>query len=218
MEYAPPPANVPGLPERLVAPHAAHSTDDSSSATLPGQQQIAARLAAHAAAAPQLAQFLARFGTLLRPLDGSGPSKEVLATASDVAAGVLRAKAAAATAAAAAQAAESARESAERTREFAGLAQEHAETAARELLSIKRAELQAVALLSGPKNADPAAAEVVKAQAAAKCAEQLKVRGVLMSLRSTTQRCREVVFWGSKIMWCIGLNVFGTLAPHPFKC
>lgn len=51
----------------------------------------------------------------------------------------------------------------------------HAEAAARDLLAAKRAELQVLTLLNGGKNPDPAAAELVKAQAAVKCAEQLKV-------------------------------------------
>jgi hypothetical protein len=60
-------------------------------------------------------------------------------------------------------------------KDYARAAQGHAEGAARELLAAKRAELQAAALLNGGKNPDPASAEVLKAQAAAKCAEQLKV-------------------------------------------
>ena len=59
--------------------------------------------------------------------------------------------------------------------EYAQAAQGHAEAAARELLSAKRAEIQAAALLMGGKNPDPAANEILKAQAAAKCADQLKV-------------------------------------------
>lgn len=54
-------------------------------------------------------------------------------------------------------------------------AQRHAEAAARELLSAKKAEVAASALLAGGKNPDPAATEVLKAQAGAKCAEQLKI-------------------------------------------
>jgi hypothetical protein len=62
-------------------------------------------------------------------------------------------------------------------KDYARAAQGQAEGAARELLAAKRAELQAAALLNGGKNPDPASAEVLKAQAAAKCAEQLKVTG-----------------------------------------
>jgi hypothetical protein len=65
--------------------------------------------------------------------------------------------------------------SAWQAKDYARAAQGHAEGAARELLAAKRAELQAAALLNGGKNPDPASAEVLKAQAAAKCAEQLKV-------------------------------------------
>lgn len=53
--------------------------------------------------------------------------------------------------------------------------QQHAEAAARDLLAAKKAEMQVLPLLTGGKNPDPAAAELVKTQAAAKCAEQLKV-------------------------------------------
>jgi hypothetical protein len=70
--------------------------------------------------------------------------------------------------------------------DYARAAQGHAEGAARELLAAKRAELQAAALLNGGKNPDPASAEVLKAQAAAKCAEQLKV---------TRRRYPAVVGW-----------------------
>lgn len=61
-------------------------------------------------------------------------------------------------------------------RSHARAAQGHAEAAARELLAAKKAEIQAAALLNSGKNPDPASAEVLKVQAAAKCAEQLKVR------------------------------------------
>ena len=55
-------------------------------------------------------------------------------------------------------------QSAERAAEFAGVAQSHAEQAANKLLDAKRAELQAQALLTGGKNDDPAAVQVLKAQ------------------------------------------------------
>jgi hypothetical protein len=61
--------------------------------------------------------------------------------------------------------------------ELSAASQLHAEAAARDLLTAKKAEMQVLPLLTGSKNADPAAAELLKAQAAAKCAEQLKVRG-----------------------------------------
>jgi hypothetical protein len=59
--------------------------------------------------------------------------------------------------------------------ELSKASQLHAEAAARDLLAAKKAEMQVLPLLTGGKNPDPAAAELVKAQAAAKCAEQLKV-------------------------------------------
>ncbi|KAL6765964.1 protein associated with central pair microtubule complex [Haematococcus lacustris] len=117
----------------------------------------------------------------------------VLESAVGAAEGVLRAKAAVGSCRAAAEAAQKARAAAEKAQEFAELARGHAEGAARELLVAKKAEIQAQALLDGTdadvkgKAAttkkdkkgelppDPAAVEVLKAQAAAKCAEQLKV-------------------------------------------
>jgi len=59
--------------------------------------------------------------------------------------------------------------------ELSQASQLHAEAAARDLLAAKKAEMQVLPLLTGGKNPDPAAAELLKAQAAAKCAEQLKV-------------------------------------------
>jgi hypothetical protein len=59
--------------------------------------------------------------------------------------------------------------------ELSRSSQLHAEAAARDLLAAKKAEMQVLPLMTGGKNPDPAAAELLKAQAAAKCAEQLKV-------------------------------------------
>jgi len=174
MEYAPPPSNIPGLIERLIAPSAL-AADGLASAAADTPPQFGARQAAHAVEGPVLVTWLGRFGSLLRRLDGAAPLKEVISSACDAAAGVLRTKAAAAAAAASASAARAAQEAAERTRASACIAQEHAEAAARELMSVKWAEMQAVAMLTGAKVPDPAAAEVVKAQASVKCAEQLKV-------------------------------------------
>lgn len=169
VEHAPPPANAPGLIERLVA----HS--GAGGEAPPAGGSIVARLEAHASHAPALAAWLARFGTLARPLDGGRPPREVLAAAVGVAGGVLRSKAAAAAAASAADAAAAAREGAELTQSFAAAAAAAADAAARDLVGLKRAELAAAALLAGGgKNADPAAAEIVRAQASAQCAEQLK--------------------------------------------
>ncbi|KXZ56759.1 hypothetical protein GPECTOR_1g684 [Gonium pectorale] len=165
LEFDPPPANDPGLSARLK-----EVRDESNDA-----QQIQHRLAAQAELAGPLDDWLRRFSRLRRPVDGSAPLGEVLASANDVAEGLLRAKAAAASCRAAAEAAHKARASAEQAQEYAELAQGAAESAARELLTAKKAEIQAAALLAGGKNPDPAATEVLKAQAAAKCAEQLKV-------------------------------------------
>lgn len=86
-------------------------------------------------------------------------------------------------------------------KDHAQAAQGQAEAAARELLAAKRAEIQAAALLTSGKNPDPASAEVLKSQAAAKCADQLKVRRVQLSqlcmftdntvARSMEDRARE---------------------------
>jgi len=60
---------------------------------------------------------------------------------------VLRAKAAVASCRSAVEAAVKARAAAEKAQEFAELARAHAEGAARELLTAKKAEIQAAALL-----------------------------------------------------------------------
>ncbi|GIL73035.1 hypothetical protein Vretimale_4669 [Volvox reticuliferus] len=179
LEFDPPPANDPGLSARLK--EVADASNDA--------QQIQHRLASQSELAAELDDWLRRFSRLRRPVDGSGPLAEVLASASDVAEGLLRAKAAAASCRAAAEAAHKARASAEQAHEFAELAQGAAESAARELLTAKRAEIQATALLNSGKNPDPAATEVLKAQAAAKCAEQLKVaRGAVNDANSHAER------------------------------
>eukprot|EP00955_Chlamydomonas_euryale_P020921 221647-Chlamydomonas_euryale.AAC.1 len=167
LEFDPPPAGDPGLSARLVEP-----PDASNSAV-----QVQRRLAAYASQAAELDEWLKRFLKLRRPVDGFGPKGEVLASAGDVAEGLLRAKAAVASARGAAEAAQKARCSAEEAVEFASLAAGHAEAAARELLVAKKAELAAAALLTDPKSKvqDTAATEVLKAQSAAKCAESLRV-------------------------------------------
>lgn len=183
LEFDPPPSNDPGLASRLE-----EVADPSNDAA-----QVQHRLKAHHATAKLLDDWHRRFNRLRRPIDGSGPLAEVMTSAVDAANGVLRAKAAVASCKAAAESANKARTAAEKAHEFAELARSHAEGAARELLIAKKAEIQAQALLDGtadapavggkkdgklPKGAtppDPAAVEVLKAQAAAKCAEQLKV-------------------------------------------
>jgi hypothetical protein len=78
--------------------------------------QVPQRLASYAAAAGPLSDWLCRFSTLRRPLDGAAQLGEVLAGASDVAAGILLAKKAAQAGKAAAEAAHRAKESAEKVR------------------------------------------------------------------------------------------------------
>lgn len=63
-----------------------------------------------------LSDWLCRFSTLRRPLDGSADLAEVLAGASNIAAGMLVAKRAVHSAKGAAEAADRARESAEKVR------------------------------------------------------------------------------------------------------
>jgi hypothetical protein len=173
-EHAPPPSNVPGLTERLVAP-GAPANGSSADADAPGPRALVGpHLAAAAEEGPALAAWLRRFGTLLRPVDGGAAIPEAATAACGVAASVLRSKAAARAAAGAAELAAAAREGAEATQAWAAVAREHAEAAARELLAVKRAEASALALVTGAKAPDPAAAEVLKAQAAGKCAEQLR--------------------------------------------
>ncbi|KAG2442556.1 hypothetical protein HXX76_002642 [Chlamydomonas incerta] len=179
LEFDPPPSNDPGLSARLQ--EVADASNDA--------QQIQHRLMSQAELAGPLDDWLRRFSRLRRPVDGSGPLGEVLASAGDIAEGLLRAKAAAASCRSAAEAAHKARASAEQAHEFAELAQAAAESAARELLTAKKAEIQAAALLAGGKNPDPAATEVLKAQAAAKCAEQLKVaRGAVADANGHAER------------------------------
>ncbi|KAF5829801.1 hypothetical protein DUNSADRAFT_15464, partial [Dunaliella salina] len=207
LEFDPPPANDPGLVARLK------ELDDSSNDAVAVQQ----RLVAHAATARPMDEWHKRFSRLRRPVDGSGPVEEVLQVAADAAQGVLRAKAAVASCRAAVEAAVKARAAAEKAQDFAELARAHAEGAAQELLTAKKAEIQAAALLEGSpdvagltgtlstaeqrkkdkkdKNApppDPAAVEVLKAQAAAKCAEQFKVcRGAAGDAGSYAERAKE---------------------------
>ncbi len=66
----------------VAAPHCAHA--------LP--RQVQQRLMTHQAVGPPLTQWVTRFSRLRRPIDGSGSIKEVLAAATDSAAGVMRAK------------------------------------------------------------------------------------------------------------------------------
>ncbi|WIA32870.1 hypothetical protein OEZ86_006044 [Tetradesmus obliquus] len=120
LEFDPPPANTPGLSERLVM--VTGSDNDTA--------QVPQRLASYAAAAGPLSGWLGRFSTLRRPLDGGAELEEVLAGASDVAAGILLAKKDAQAAKAAAEAAHRAKESAEKVcRTAATDAAGHAERA-----------------------------------------------------------------------------------------
>lgn len=76
--------------------------------------------------------------------------------------------------------------------ELSKVSQLHAEAAARDLLAAKKAEMQVLPLLTGGKNPDPAAAELVKAQAAAKCAEQLKVSDAAVAVDDVCSTYRLV--------------------------
>lgn len=91
-------------------------------------------------------------------------------------------------------------------RDFARAAQGHAEGAARELLAAKKAEIQAAALLNGGKNPDPASTEVLKAQAAAKCADQLKVGFTCLLCPSTIRSVCSALIAGS-LCWMDNIQV-----------
>lgn len=91
--------------------------------------------------------------------------------------------------------------SAAQAQELSRASQLHAEAAARDLLAAKKAEMQVLPLITGGKNPDPAAAELLKAQAAAKCAEQLKVRTYRMRASIGPQTASETAF----VTCCVGL-------------
>ncbi|KAK9824418.1 hypothetical protein WJX72_010134 [[Myrmecia] bisecta] len=166
LDFDPPPANDPGLTERLKM-----ADEDALNAA-----QIQARLAAHAVEAAPLQAWLARFQSLCKPVSADGAIDEVAAQASAVAAAITQAKKAGAIQQATADAAQQAAAAAETARARAADARTAAETAAKELLAAKRAEIEAAALLNAnAKDADPAATEILKAAAAEKCAAQLKL-------------------------------------------
>mmetsp|Transcript_35241 Transcript_35241/g.78424 ORF Transcript_35241/g.78424 Transcript_35241/m.78424 type:complete len:1824 (+) Transcript_35241:146-5617(+) len=167
LEFDPPEPKDPGLAARLQM-----VKDPANDAV-----QVQRRLMAYQREAGSLDSWLKRFNKLRRPVEGFAPVKDVVTSVTDVATSILRAKQASTSAQASAEAAHRAKGAAEKAQEFAELARAHAEAAARELLAAKKAELAAQALLTDPKakNPDPGATEVLKAQSAAKCAEQLKV-------------------------------------------
>ncbi len=105
--------------------------------------QIQQRMLAYSGTAGPLDTWHKRFSRLRRPIDGAGTLADVTAAADDAAGGVLRAKAAVESCRGAADAAQKARVAAERAREYADLARGHAESAARDLLTAKKAEVQA---------------------------------------------------------------------------
>lgn len=166
LEFDAPPSNCPGLSERLQP-----MNSDNNDA-----EQLQQRLMQHSLQVGPLNAWLARFNKLRRPLESCVPLSELLEGASDVATGVVRAKAAAAACMAAATAAQQASEAAQIATQHACSARASAELAARELLTAKRAEIAAAALLSSnAKNQDPAATEVLRSQSAQHCAEQLRL-------------------------------------------
>ncbi|KAG1668074.1 hypothetical protein FOA52_010484 [Chlamydomonas sp. UWO 241] len=184
LEFSPPPVDDPGLVARLV-----EVADASNDAV-----QVQRRLAAYTSEAAPLDEWLKRFAKLRRPIDGFGPKPEVMASAADVAAGLLRAKDAVTSARASVEAATRAKEAAEEAQAFAEAARVAAEDAALELLTAKKAELAAAALLLDPKSKvqDAAATEVLKAQSAAKCAECLRVcKAAATESAEYAERARE---------------------------
>ncbi|MEW5317265.1 MAG: hypothetical protein WDW38_008576 [Sanguina aurantia] len=167
LEFDPPPSDDPGLSARLQG-----VTDGSNDGV-----QVQQRLSAYATTSTPLDDWVKKFKKLRRPIEGSSPLREVLASANDVVESLLSAHAAAAAVRGAADGAHKAKQSAELAQGFAEAAQTHAEAAARELLAAKKAEIQASALLVDPKskNPDQGATEVLKLASAARCAEHLKV-------------------------------------------
>eukprot|EP00878_Enallax_costatus_P017746 GHUV01018646.1.p1 GENE.GHUV01018646.1~~GHUV01018646.1.p1 ORF type:complete len:277 (+),score=106.96 GHUV01018646.1:524-1354(+) len=115
LDFDPPPSSTPGLSERLV--EVSGPENDTT--------QVPQRLASYAAAAGALSEWLSRFSTLQRPLDGSASVHEVLIGASDVVSGILVAKGAAHAAQTAAEAAQRARESAEKVNHVLLIAAQH---------------------------------------------------------------------------------------------
>eukprot|EP00775_Hariotina_reticulata_P002553 gene2553-2855_t len=183
LDFDPPIPTTPGLAERLTM-----TAEPGCDA-----QQVSQRLSSYATASEPLGQWLARFSTLQKPLDGTAALTEVVIGARDVANGILAAKVAAHAAKAAADAASRAGGSAIKARECAQTAQSYTETAACELLALKKAEVLAAALLNTGKNPDPASIEVLKGQAAAKCAEQLKAAAAAAAeAAKKAEACRQL--------------------------
>ncbi len=104
VEFDLPPADTPGLVERLRAVQG-----DSNEAS-----QIQCRLTQHETEGTALASWFGRFTRLQRPVDGAEPLGAVLSSVTDAVAAILRAKTASSSARSAAEAAGKARESAER--------------------------------------------------------------------------------------------------------
>ncbi|KAL0048541.1 hypothetical protein WJX82_005372 [Trebouxia sp. C0006] len=168
LEFDVPPPKEPGLAARLKA--VAVETNEGG--------QLTERLARHAQQAPVLNAWLAKFPTLRQGLPAQNSLAEVSTAVDGVAGRILASKAAVTAIKAASAAAQQAQATAESSAVQAGQAQQAAQGAARALLASKRAEIEAADMLEktkNPKDADPAAAELLKAQSAEKCAAQLKV-------------------------------------------
>ena len=160
LEFDPPPSDKLGLADKLKP-----AQDDSYDGS-----QVQSRLREYIDAAPALNQWLSRFVKLRYGLDATTKSaKEICAEAASKASELLSSKSAHAAAAAAAASAASAMQAARDARGEVLDAKAAAQQAARDLLAAKKAELMAAADLA----VDPAAAEMVKGEASASCAQQV---------------------------------------------
>ena len=181
--HRPPPANDPGLLERLVVTGAA-------------PEQVQERMAAHLATASALHAWLQRFERLAQRLDGNATLEELQQRVLAIAQTTSESKAAAAQCASAAAAAQEAQAGAAAAAESAQAARRAAAAAASELLLAKRAELEASQLLGSPPDSaggakkkgvkvDPteeaaaqeaadAARKLLAAEAATRCAQHLR--------------------------------------------
>lgn len=166
LDFDPPPKNEPGLSERLKLLDEAGGAD---------AVHIQERMTTHVEQGGSLDAWLKKFAKLRRPIEGSGPLADTMCSAQGVVYSVLRAKAAAASASAALEAADKAKESAVQAQAAAEASLKHVERAAQELFTAKTAEVQASAMLSAGKNANPAAADLLKAQASTRIADQLRI-------------------------------------------
>jgi hypothetical protein len=187
LKFAPPPGDDPGLLERL-APVRSSSNDS---------EQIQTRMKVHLETAPELHAWFCHFRKLVHSVDSAVPIGELTERVLAITKTIEDCQIASQQCRAAADAAQQARAGAEAAARSAKAASVAAAAAARELLLAKRAELEAAQLLrkapevvKGSKGSkskeDPAqvqaraaeadaAATLLAMEAAARCADHLKV-------------------------------------------